>query len=105
MPEQFLNDPQVCPTLEEMGRERVAERVRAHPFCEPRGGGGTLHCGPGLLPGEPSATIAEEERPALRWQDMPHRKERPSGTCHPSAEPVERHVPDGHESFLVALSD
>ena len=37
MPEQFLNDPQVGPTLEQMGRERVAERVRADPVCEPRG--------------------------------------------------------------------
>src|SRR3954471_14061583 len=83
----------------------MPERVRAHPFCERRRRRCALDCGPRLLPGEPPATIAEKERPAFRWLDVPERKDGGSGTGHPSAEPVERDVADGHESFLVALPD
>ena len=42
MPEQLLDDPQVGSALEEVGRERVAQRVGRHPIAEPRVAGGPL---------------------------------------------------------------
>ena len=37
MSEQLLDDPQVGAALEQVRRERVAQRVRADPVAEPRG--------------------------------------------------------------------
>ena len=64
MPEQLLDDAQVGPALEQVGRERVAQRVRADPLGEPGAGGRALDRGPRLLAGEPPAAVAEEERAA-----------------------------------------
>ena len=64
MPEQLLDDAQVGPALEQVRRERVAQRVRADPIGEAGPRGGALDRGPRLLAGQPAAAIAEEERAA-----------------------------------------
>src|SRR5215469_17308761 len=47
MPEHLLHGAEVSPTLEEMRRERVPERVRGHPLGDPRALGGLLDDPPG----------------------------------------------------------
>ena len=76
MPEQLLDDAQVGPALEQMRRERVAQRVRADPLGEAGARGRALDRGPGLLAGEPAAAIAEEERPAADRRDVAEREQR-----------------------------
>ena len=62
MPQQFLDDPQVGPALEQVRRERVAQRVRADPIGEAGTGRGSLDGCPGLLASQPASSIADEER-------------------------------------------
>ena len=66
MPEQLLDDAQVGPALEQVGRERVAQRVRADPVGEAGPSGRALDRGPRLLAGQPPAAIAEEQRAAAK---------------------------------------
>src|SRR4029079_12024449 len=55
MPEQLLDDAQVRSALEEVGRERVAQRVRTDAVGQARPRGCALDRGPRLLAGEPPA--------------------------------------------------
>jgi hypothetical protein len=104
MPEQ-LHDPQVGATLQEVRRERMAERVRADPVGEPGAGRRALDRGPGLLAGQAAAAIAKEERAATRRRDVTEGQESDARAIDPARKPVEGDVPHRHESLLVALAD
>src|SRR6478672_4642717 len=75
MTEQLLDDAQVGPAFQEMGRERMAQGVRADPPRQT----GTLRrrCDrrPGLLPSESPAAIAHEQRATTNRRDMVSREE------------------------------
>ena len=105
MPEQLLDDPQVGSAFEKMGRERVAQRMRADPVGQAGTSGGALHRGPRLLAGQPAAAIAQEERPATDRSDVMERDEGRAWIVDPGRQPVERDLADGDEPFLVALAD
>ena len=80
MPEQLLDDAQVGPALEQMRRERVAQRVRADPLGEAGARRRALDRGPGLLARQPAAAVAQEERPAADRRDVAEREQaRPAG--------------------------
>ena len=89
-----------------MGRERVAQRVRAdlagrdRPRVAARG-----HGRPRLLAREPPAAVAEEQRAATHRFDVVQREQTRRGAVDPRGQPVDRHVADGHEPLLVALAD
>ena len=70
MPEQLLDDAQVGAALEQMCRERVAQRVWADPIAKACAGGRALDRGPRLLARQPPASIAKEERAAAGWRDF-----------------------------------
>ena len=105
MSEQFLNDPQVRTALQQMGGERVTERVRADSIRQTSGPGGRLHEAERLLASHPPPPIAEEERAAALGCHVAEGEETRPPVRDPANEPVERDVADGHEPFLVALSD
>ena len=105
MPEQLLDDPQVGSALEQVRRERVAQRVRADPVGQAGAGGRALDRGPGLLAGQPAASIAQEERPAADRRDVVERDEGRPRTVDPAGQPVERDLADRDEPLLVALAD
>ena len=105
MSEQLLNDPQVGSALEQMGRERVAERVRADPSAEAGGPGRRPDDRERLLPGEPAAAIAEEQRPAALGRRLAELEQRRPALVEPPPQPVERDVADRHEPLAVALAD
>ena len=80
MTEQLLDDAQVGPALEQMGRERMTERVGADAVGEPGRAGRALDRGPGLLTGQPAAPISEEQRAAADRRDVvPREQDRPAG--------------------------
>ena len=95
MPEQLLDDAQVGAALEQMRRERVAQRVRADPIGEAGAGGGALDRRPGLLARQPAAAIAEEERAAARRGDVAERQQRDARPADPArrASPARRPRP------------
>ena len=106
MPEQLLDDAQVGTALEQVRRERVAERVRADLAAQAGALGGGGHGGPGLLAREPSTAVAEEQRPAAHRldvvaRDAARREDRPSQ----ATQMVDRYLADRHEPLLVALAD
>ena len=104
MSEQFLNDAQVGPTLEQMGRERVAQRVRADPGCPGRG---PPHVLP--LPTPAAARGARREARGTAARRAPARRGRGRAAARAgrrsSAVPVERDLAERHESFAIALAD
>src|SRR5436190_10163358 len=105
MTEQLLDDPQVGPTLEQVRREGMTKRVRAHRERQaghPRGG---LDDRERLLAREPCAAIAEEERPAAPRLDVRDREETRPVLRNPPSEPVEGDLADRHEALLVSLAD
>ena len=107
MAEQLLDDAQVGPALEQVGRERVAQRVRRDPAGEPGARRPRRDGRPGLLPAS--------RRPRSPRNSGPPRV--PASTCPaasqrrpragpgPAAEPVEGDVADRHEPLPVALAD
>jgi hypothetical protein len=105
MPEQLLDDAQVGSTLEQMGRERVAQRMRADSIGEAGPRCGALDRGPRLLASEPPAAIAEEEWAAAERRDVADGEERDARAAHPASEPIEGNITDRHEPFLVAFAD
>src|SRR6476659_796589 len=105
MSKQFLNDPQVGAALEEMRRERVTKRVRADPPAQSRGPCRRPHDRERLLPGEPSAAVAEEQRPAMLDRCVAQLEQQRPALVEPTPEPVDRDVADGHEPFAIALPD
>src|SRR6185369_14678576 len=94
MSEQFLNDAQVGAALQEVGRERMAEGVRAHPGAEARRGRSAFHDRPRLLAREPPATPTEEERAAARRGDVVGGEQRDARTVAPCAKRGERDLAD-----------
>ena len=64
MTEQLLDDAQVGPALEQVRRERMAERVRADPAAEAGPPGRATDRRPGRLARETPAPVAQEQRPA-----------------------------------------
>src|SRR6187551_2619715 len=100
MSEQLLDDAQVGAALEQMGREAVPQRVRTDPL----GQAGPCRCAldarPGLLPRQPPAAIAEEQRPAARRPRATERDEADPRAVDPATEPVERDIADRHEALL-----
>src|SRR5690349_6988864 len=105
MSEQFLNDPQVGAALEEMRRERVAERVGADPSVQSRTARRGPDDGERLLPGQPAAPVAEEQRSAPFDRRMAQLEEERPAVVEPLTEPVDRDVADRHEPLAVALAD
>ena len=105
MAEQLLDDAQVGAALEQVRRERVAQRVRADTFGEAGGGGRPLDRGPGLLARQPAAAVAQEQRTAADRVDVSAREQAGRAAGHPAPEPVERDVADRDEPLLVALAD
>src|SRR5512140_1483305 len=105
MAEQLLNDPQVGSPLEQVGREGVAEGVRAHAVRQPGGRGRALDGRPGLLACEPAPAITQEERPAAARCDVPDGQQPRARAARPAGQPVEGDVTDGHQALLVALAD
>src|SRR4051794_29579646 len=104
MTEQLLDDPQVRATLEQMGRERMPQRVRADSLTESGATRGRLHGGPRLLASEASATTAHEQRPAANRRDVSDGDERGPCLGEPPAEPVQGNVADGHHPLAIALA-
>ena len=106
MSEQLLDDAQVGAALEQMGRERVAQRVRADPVREARRARRGLDRAPCLLPRQAAATLARGT-PVRRVAgcDVAERQEPRPRAVEPSPEPVEGHVADRDEPLLVALAD
>ena len=105
MSEQLLDDPQVGAALEQMRRERVAQRVRADPARQPG-------------PSRRAVTAAQACCRARRRPRSPRNSGPPrtgatwmrasSAARGPSSqrrELVERHLADRHEPLLVALAD
>src|SRR5918998_396332 len=76
MAEQLLDDAQVGSALQQVGRERVAQRVRADAVREPGGSRGGLDDGPRLLACEPPPAVAEEQRAAPNGLHVMEREER-----------------------------
>ena len=105
MPEQLLNDAQVGPTLEEMGRERMTQGVRADSLGEAGACRRALDRGPRLLAGQSAASIAQEERPATKRENMPDAEQADPRPLVPARQPIERDVPHRDEPLLVALTD
>jgi len=105
MPEQLLDDAQVGSALEQMGRERVAQRMWADPIGEAGACGGALDRGPRLLASEPPAAIAEEEWAAAERRDVAEGEERDARAAHPASEPIEGNITDWNEPLLVAFAD
>src|SRR6476659_4222659 len=105
MSKQFLNDPQVGAALEEMRRERVAEGMRADPPAQSRGASRRPDDRERLLPGEPSATVAEEQWPAMADRRVAQVEQQRPALVEPAPEPVDRDVADRHEPFAIALPD
>src|SRR4029079_17685991 len=62
MTEQLLDDSKVGAALEQMGRKRVPQGVRADAIGQAGAGGCALHGGPRLLPRQAAPAIAEEQR-------------------------------------------
>ncbi len=58
-----------------------------------------------LLPGEPPAAVADEQRPSPIRRHVADRQERRPALRQPPVQPVERHVADRHEPLAVALAD
>src|SRR4051794_41162603 len=103
MTEQLLDDPQVRAALEEMRRERVAQRVRADPVAEPGIACRRFHGRPRLLAREPPAAVADEQR-AAAWRRHVRDGEQPRpGLRQPPPEPIEGDVADWNEPLPIAL--
>ena len=106
MSEQLLDDPQVGAALEQVRRERVAQRVRADAVRE------TGRRGPPTSP-PPRPAAARAGGRGRRGTPGPPRvgatwcraRRRSRGAGHPARQPVERDVADRHEPLLVALAD
>src|SRR4051794_30680440 len=105
MPEQLLDDTQVRAALEQMRRERVAQRVRTHPPFEPGARRGAADGGPCLLPGEPSSAVPEEQWTATDGLDVMEFDRHRAWPRDPAREVVDRHLADRHKPLLVALAD
>ena len=58
-----------------------------------------------LLPGEPAAAVAEEQRAAPIGRHVADREQRRPALGQPAVEPVERDVADRNEPLAVALAD
>ena len=76
MPEQLLNDAQVRAALEQVGGERMTQRMWTDAAFEARSRGRMPDRRPGLLPGQPPSAVAEEQiasrRSATRWASSLH---------------------------------
>ena len=97
--EQLLHDPHIRPSLEQVRRERVSERVGRN-VLDPGALGDRLQDEPRVLPAEPAAASTEEQRRrrrALLAEDGPAAHE-------PGVERTARKAPHGHEPLLVALA-
>src|SRR3954449_6248676 len=105
MAEQLLDDPQISSALEQMGRERVAQRVRADALTETGATRGGLDRGPRLLTCEAPPPVADEQRPAANRRHVRYGDERRSRFREPATQPVERDVADRHDPLAVALAD
>ena len=105
MTEQLLDDPQVGTTLEQVRREGMTKRVRAHRERQAGHPRGCLDDRERLLAREPCAAIAEEERPAAPRLDVRDREETRPVLRNPPSEPVEGDLADRHEALLVSLAD
>ena len=105
MPEQLLDDPQVGSTLQEMGRERVAQGVGRDPVAQAGVARRALDHRPGRLPAESMAAAGHEQRPAPRRVAGDERQPGRADLVDVAAEPVEGHLADGHQPLLVALAD
>ena len=106
MSEQLLNDPQVGAALEQVGRERVAQRVRGDPLGEPGRRGRALDRGHACWrasrrPRSPRKT--GPPRAARRGASASQAGSRTSSIQRPSQSSATS--PTGHESLLVALAD
>ena len=107
MAEQLLDDPQVGPTLEEVGRERVAERVRRHPRRRPAAGGRAADDRPGLL-ARRAVARGRSGTAGRRASGATCPGERQPGRTHDlevARQPVEGDLADRHEPLAVALAD
>ena len=103
MPEQLLDDAKVRSALQEMGRERVAQGVGAHPVGQAGRGRGAF-TGPRPLAGEAtprSPTNSGPPRSGITCAGQ----ERSPRTVDPPRQHAERHVTDRYEALLVALAD
>ncbi len=100
MTEQFLHDAHVGTAVEQVGRERVPQRVRRDRRRDPGPLGRILQHLPGTLPGQaPAAGIEEDPRraPAAPGQvrPAPHQV---------GVERADRGTTDGHQPLLAALA-
>src|SRR4051812_48538036 len=99
MSQQFLDDAQVRATLQEVGRERVPQRVRADLRSESRGRRGALDHRPGLLPREPLPCSTDEQRPAPNRLDVVLDQDPAARTLEPRADRVERDLAHWNEAL------
>ena len=65
MSEQLLDDPQIGTTLEQVGREGMAQRVGADLAIQTGARRRTVDGGPRLLPGEAASAVGGVTVPAL----------------------------------------
>jgi hypothetical protein len=99
VPEHLLQGAQVAAAREQVGGERVAQRVRAHPPVEARGAGVALDDLVEALAGQARPAVVDEEVALLAQADHPR-----APVLQVGADRGDRVAADGHEPLLRALA-
>src|SRR5919198_641089 len=99
MSQKLLNHAHVRPALEEVRRERMPERVRAHAFVDGGSGHVALQDLGAALTGQPSAARVQEEGAARGA-----RRERGPSPGHVPRQRPSGVLPQGHQALLAPLS-
>ena len=105
MPKQLLDDAQVRAAGQQMGGERVPQRVRADPPRQARPICRAFDDRPGLLAGEPTPPDGEEQRTASERGDVTQREPGRPDRVEVAFQPGDGRVAQGHQAFLVALAN
>src|SRR5664280_2848951 len=104
MSEQLLNDAQVRSSLQQVGRERMPERVRADPVPKTGAPGRRAKYLPPSPAIQPLAAHGEKDRPSAVRVPAPCRKPAGPDVGDVAPQPGHRHLPDRHLALAIALA-